>query len=800
MRGYDQIAGYCDRNDDCVLIADSFEKDEFVAISKIQGKKTEFNPDGDKKYSYRIDRQFVYDNHAIIKIRGAWPYFGEGGADKLVLKNVENMETCMKNLIDNSLNDGSSKIKSKLLVEKMPLKNIIVYNEDDEDDESKWTTTNDKGEFELKVKNSEEYDFVVDMTYRSDGHDYFKLIGDNRQEAYKLIFHVEDDEIMSISIDNGDFKLPIHGIDIKIGGDINLDKPLSIEEGLIGPLINYIHFTEVLEYYKDVLKVNLKERTLDVLLYSGGSASYNYENDRSWILMNKAYSKYENEYRPFVAYHEFSHYVQHMLYGKTFEESLELFNINHGGYANPTTSDSFTEGFAAFMPVIIANHYERYWAENVKEKRVSLYPLSGSLDDNWKAWDRQGKVEEYAIAGILWDLFDGKVEEEAEFKSMQVEIRELMKEVIAETDMDKDGSWNKQEMYYIFLMENINLNYDDYLDNDELNIINDTELVEYMKENKKIDSDDRILTEDFWDYMVLNWDDLEKDWKKEMPDMYAKMPDRVTVDDLMEKLKNTHDDDGVDLTFEEIWEVLKKPHADFSVVYNSFSKIVGKTELDEVFVSHGFFMETSEGNNKYDKGEPFQDLDKDGKWDSSDELYVDLGEMKFDGSEKIGIASNYDRKLRKSFEPLEGEFVKVNPEIPFYELKYIVYGNDYYGLKIPSDIYTIRASNENGMIYVPMVKDAIIEIIPLGVEVKSPLIVSVAEFEENYEEVIEEGYFVEHEFDYEGEVPVYVDPFEKSSNSFSFWFVLIIIGFSLYIILNKKKKKNKKQIKKKSKK
>ena len=64
------------------------------------------------------------------------------------------------------------------------------------------------------------------------------------------------------------------------------------------------------------------------------------------------------------------------------------------------------------------------------------------------------------------------------------------------------------------------------------------------------------------------------------------------------------------------------------------------------------------GDGEYVKGEPYQDVNNNGKKDK-EELYVDLGEMWFEGSEKVGTASNYDRLSRKSFEPLEGEYIKL---------------------------------------------------------------------------------------------------------------------------------------------
>ena len=63
----------------------------------------------------------------------------------------------------------------------------------------------------------------------------------------------------------------------------------------------------------------------------------------------------------YVVYHEFSHYAMYCIYDKKFPVSAAdngpVKTINHGGYMNPSTSDSFTEGFAEFMPAIIQEYY-----------------------------------------------------------------------------------------------------------------------------------------------------------------------------------------------------------------------------------------------------------------------------------------------------------------------------------------------------------------------------------------------------------------------------------------------------------
>ena len=91
------------------------------------------------------------------------------------------------------------------------------------------------------------------------------------------------------------------------------------------------------------------------------------------------------------------------IYGKKFPESAAdktgtVKTINHGGYMNPSTSDSFTEGFADFMPAVIAEFYGNFLPE--------MSNGGGSIDDIMSAYDYEGKAEEYAVATTLWHLYN----------------------------------------------------------------------------------------------------------------------------------------------------------------------------------------------------------------------------------------------------------------------------------------------------------------------------------------------------------------------------------------------------------
>jgi len=96
-------------------------------------------------------------------------------------------------------------------------------------------------------------------------------------------------------------------------------------------------------------------------------------------------------------WHEFGHHVMADTLGNLIPDSPG--DSNHNGYANPSTTDSWTEGFAEFYSMMVAR-------EVAKEPRPELYHVNGreiNLEANRLAW---GRFEELAVAGLLWDLVD----------------------------------------------------------------------------------------------------------------------------------------------------------------------------------------------------------------------------------------------------------------------------------------------------------------------------------------------------------------------------------------------------------
>jgi hypothetical protein len=98
-------------------------------------------------------------------------------------------------------------------------------------------------------------------------------------------------------------------------------------------------------------------------------------------------------------YHEFGH---HFL-ADSFGNKAPGFagNTNHAGYyRNPSSSDSWTEGWAEFFSTMVAKHID-------EESMPELYLTWYNMELDYRPWLAEGQAEELAIAGVLLDLEDG---------------------------------------------------------------------------------------------------------------------------------------------------------------------------------------------------------------------------------------------------------------------------------------------------------------------------------------------------------------------------------------------------------
>jgi hypothetical protein len=736
--------------------------------------------------SYWIGRRVHYTETPLIAISGNYNKYradkNQKPIDGEVIAWADGLEKCAKRLID-AQDLSSEKVNGKITVLGFPIKYATIYV-----DPQQKTTTNDKGEFTLSVPNKEHYDITLEFQYEKNNHIFYRVLMDRNPIALKI--EVLNNKINSMDIDVGLASYSIDNVSQDITKELSLDRLIQDKQLLSIP-VNYLHMQEALEYYTDVLGVDLSKKTVDLYIFSIQKTAYGFDENKQWINIDADKSSYEDNFRPFTTYHEFTHYVEHTLVGtEAFASYLDDKNINHGGYANEKTSDSFSEGLAAFMATIIADHYNRYWADETSSQ-ASLYPYFGSLEPDIVAWEYQGQGEEYAIAGILWDLTDGVEEARKDNAGDKAAVRSIMQEQFKAYDFNKDGVWDRSEFIHSLIdREEYNGNFDQYFDERELPIL----AAGFVGENKSDAFLKKMLPygktepgsltqEEMHLFIKDNIDFFEASLKEDIGDGYSELPRIITFDMMMEKVTGSPDDDKVDMQIEELWKLIKQTN--FSLPYKDL-------KADDIFIKHGFYIETSEGDHNYTFGEPYLNKNKNKRRDA-DEPFIDLGVMHYDGTEKMGVASNYERINRKSSVPLSGQFIKVNKEIPFYEAEYVVYNTDYFGLPLPTMVYKIRSRNEDGLIYLPLPRDAIVKVMPEGVITKEPLVFSSEAFMQQYSDSVDKGYFIEHKFTYTGAPPAYKNTLKKNS-----WDVVLYVGIFaavaiIAVLLLRKKRRNSKK-------
>jgi hypothetical protein len=179
-----------------------------------------------------------------------------------------------------------------------------------------------------------------------------------------------------------------------------------------------------------------------------------------------------------------------------------------------------------------------------------------------------------------------------------------------------------------------------------------------------------------------------------------------------------------------------------------------KDGIDQLFIIHGFFADKDEGNGQWDPHEP-SEIQDDGT-----RYFVDLAEnIQWDAGETVGQATNYNRQWRHYPPHFEGQFVKVNNDVPYYQVT-VTFPQE------PDLDYDLISINRSGFIYVPVppqAYEANVELTGYGAELVTgnPLLFTSEAFWSDYIASIERGYYVAHDFQITG---VY-DPLPKTDPS-----------------------------------
>lgn len=469
-------------------------------------------------------------------------------------------------------------------------------------------------------------------------------------------------------------------------------------------------------------------------------------------------------------YHEFSHYAMYEIYGK-FPEPTATYEVkeeNHGGYLNPTTADSYVEGFAHFMAMVIAEHYDFWWNQ---EDYPSHGGMWGDLEVDYVPWLGTGYAEELAVASTLWDLYDGPTQHAGSQRVADLKKKQYQ-ELLEDFDGNENGMLDGDEVaFYIAaqladsryhttwkkLITSLAILYD--ADNDQT--FDKKELGEMLRAEEIEPEDPSVFLEEW---------DSDKDGGLGLPELLVYLSGK-TLDQLRAQARKSYtlqdavdsiqlrEDDQVDLTLKEIWKVLKQYHSDFTSVYQAFvsNHPEQKEEIDRVFISHGFFADRDKGNSEYDPGEPLRDGNGNQRYDQG-EHYVDLatGGVRYDENETVGSAANWERPGRRSYQYLPGMFIKVDNNHTYYDLDIELYDHNSPTHPIPTWQYIVTSTNQNGYVYVPVPPEpynATVTVQPKGTDTANPLVFTSSEFNQAYHQSVEKGYYIEHSFRPGGKEP-----------------------------------------------
>lgn len=179
--------------------------------------------------------------------------------------------------------------------------------------------------------------------------------------------------------------------------------------------------------FADWAKANLVESTGETLEFHtfatidpwfespvGGDEAY-YQPGLNGVVLGAVLSEYasrdgvseadlDDEAPENAEWHEFAHHLH-----EQFVEPAPRTGENHAGYPNPDTSDSLTEGFAAFLAGVAG--------QDIEGTSDSQYDSAYDLEWHHKAWapEFQPGVHGYtsgntdeddAVSALLWDLVD----------------------------------------------------------------------------------------------------------------------------------------------------------------------------------------------------------------------------------------------------------------------------------------------------------------------------------------------------------------------------------------------------------
>jgi hypothetical protein len=256
--------------------------------------------------------------------------------------------------------------------------------------------TNEDGKFNISIRGLKmdagkadiEANITAELTYFRNGKNYFELQWGGKPIYYKKKFKIQTaaDVTQNILLD----------------GHNSADESTNVPN--LGRLrdfsVIYTNTAYITDFALNGLGANI-DYNLPVEVLPCTTSGTFYSLGSSSIEINLTDCTYDSTNKPDNReYHEFCH---HIMFSQWNGANIRFpGDKNHDGYINNNTADSYTEGFAEFCAMAASNYKG--------DPRPELYANFGDFEYNYKAWAFQGRYEEIAIAGVLWDLYDSNNE------------------------------------------------------------------------------------------------------------------------------------------------------------------------------------------------------------------------------------------------------------------------------------------------------------------------------------------------------------------------------------------------------
>ena len=248
----------------------------------------------------------------------------------------------------------------------------------------------------LELKENEEKDVIVFTMF-----DYYR----NNKNYFDVYYRKPNNQYDSVAAHKrGKLVYGEHlQIDFQMDGDGEFGTSFANKADIKHYSLIYFHTAESVKFVLETLKEDMDYK-LPVTIYVGNlNKKTLYSPGNSHILISAAGSSLSDKNRPDNReYHEFMHALMFDIYNAWPAGRLEPGNFNHHGFFNPNTGDSYLEGFAEFMAMVIS--------DIEGEPSPQFYANFGSMENNIKPWDYRGLQEELSVASILWDIYDERNE------------------------------------------------------------------------------------------------------------------------------------------------------------------------------------------------------------------------------------------------------------------------------------------------------------------------------------------------------------------------------------------------------